>query len=214
MITLQSRDLISLWFDLANGWVSGQEVWIDELIGTNQIAYHCLLTAGWDHRPFESEGNNLRSLMRIPENPFDQIPIRISTNGNAMIESFLLGTTRIDKLRKKSGTTSYHVYHPSIEFPRKFFALLTGLDYLFRSWGVPHMTPVALHITALKFSEVTVPFLLPILGRRAFFDAKLSEIIEAGLDHLDYIVESQEFRRKKERAVWKLVKKRLGPNDL
>lgn len=213
LITIQSRDLVSLWFDLASGWISGQETWIDEKIGRNHIAYHCLLTGGWDHRPFESEGENLTDLMRlkIPQVPAQDYPTTL--NGSLGVYSYDLGQIRIDSLRKANRALSFHVYVPRIEFPRNFFDLLLNIDALFEHWKVPHLTPVGLHITALEFSEVTMPFLLPIMGRKAFFSAELSEIINTDLDNLSFIL-SEKYTRKKHQAVWRLVKKRLGPEEV
>ena len=213
MITISSRDLIALWHDLATGFLSGQEDWIDERIGSNYIAYHCLLAGGWDHRPFTTEGENLRTLMKIPEKPFDDFHIRVGANGDQLIESIFIGGTRIDKLRKKSGILSFHIYQSSIEFPRKFFTLLVGLDQLFQNWKVPHLTPVALHITALKFNLITMPFLLPVLGRRAFFNIELSEVLNKDLDNLKRIL-APDYPYKKHQAVWKLVKERMGPEEV
>lgn len=211
MIVTNSRDLLTLFHDLAVGWVSGQETtWIDERIGPNDVAYNCLLTGRWDHRAMQIEGQRLAGLMRVS-------PIfanwRTFENGTG-VHSYNLGSyVRLDILRKGSGSVTYHVYVPEIEFPRSFFQLLVSLDEIFNSEKVGYLAPVAFHITRLNFSRTTMPFLLPILGRRAFFDVELSETLNKDLDNLKTIL-SPDYRNKKKQAVWALVKKHMGNEEV
>lgn len=216
MIVTQSHDLIALWHDIGMGWLSGQEPnWIDERIGSNYIAYNSLLVGRWDHRLMETEGSNLASLMKISSKSSDRLMTpAILTNGSyGLHRALLYWGISLESLRKKSGVIGFHVQVPVVEYPRDFFELILTVDSFLHRWKVPHMSPVAFHITMLKFSTVTMPFLLPVMGRRAFFDAELNERLNSDLDNLSYIL-SPDYPNKEKQEVWNLVKNHMGKEEV
>lgn len=214
MIETVSRDPISLWNDLAVGWVSGQErSWFDEQIGSDFYSYNNLLVCKWDYLSFELEGEKIRRSLALkhPVSHFFNEGPRFREKVQ-FVESYRGSTFCFDVLKKSTGERQGHVHSSKVEFPREFFKLLSQIDVDLRHWKVESMLPVAFHITALRFSRTTLPLLLPLLGRGAFMDEELSQFLNKDYSNMKRIL-SPSYPKKMRQRVWKHVNRLMGRFD-
>lgn len=213
MIDHNSRDPISLWNDLALGWLSGQEDWIDAMIGPRSYSYNNLFVCRWDYSAIEREGEDLRKKMLVkPVQVREDFERPEPSKKPVYVDTIDTSFGYFDLLHRPSKRPQVHVNARVVELPRQFLSICIECNAYFRALRLDPMTPVAFHITALYFNRITMPLLFPIFGRRSFIDYRISEALNRDLDRLGYIT-SKKYPNKLHRKIWRHVKKMLGERN-
>lgn len=210
MIESSSRDPVTLWSDLSQGWISGQETeWFDEQLGGRFYSYNNLLVCRWDYLAMQTEGEEIRRNLMLKEAHLEFLFAQPDLLRRDFIDSFDFPFGRVDLVKKRSGALALHLYTSVCEFPREFFGNAIQLNAQLKQWKIPPMTPMAFHSTALYFSRTTMPLLLPIFGRRSFLSGELSTYLNKDMDRMKIIL-SKNYKNKTHQAVWKHVRKMMG----
>lgn len=214
MINQRSRDPLSLWFDLCNGWLSGQETWIEEAVRHKYMSYSNLFVCGWDFHVLRNEGRKVFNVFGVKrKEKFTEWvpPIIPKIEGDHFLFEYpkVKGISAIHFLKKSKSPIQAHVYVASVEFPMGYLKLIHKLNQIFTLSRVPQGTGVAIHSTEAYFSRITMPLLLPVLGRNAWIDGELTAIMEHDRAILPRIL-SPKYRYKKHQKVWARVREIMG----
>ncbi len=210
MITITSRDPITLWSDICSGWLSGQEQdWIEEVEGARYYSYSNLFTCHWDYHSVEHEGRSILSACAIKNVKGVEVPG--SSKDAVLVKPTPWGELHI--LTKKSGAKQVHLYTDQLELCRGFLKLMVGLQTAFHTIGLSAMIPTAIHSTCAYFNRVNLPFLYAVFGRRVFLDTQLTILLNRDIDNLKKIL-SKDYRNKGHQRVWKHVVEILGKENI
>lgn len=241
MIMINARDPIELWYNLCSGWVSGQEDWIEEKSGSMFFSYNNVMAVRWDYNTVENQGKDLlynlgykrkgtkltqlrnkyvdekalQKLKKVYQSAVKNEKSRFLYGMNFKMEPERSGgcLTGLQIMKKQNGSFGVHIYIKVCELPKKFAADLQLFNQIFRDLEIPNMTSVAIHSTALFFWRITMPLLLPILGRQAFFNHEVIDLLNKDIGKLDRILH-QSYKYKSHQAVWAHVRSIMNKEDL
>jgi len=211
MIVINARDPITLWQNLCSGWISGQEDWIEDRTSTRYYSYANLLSTHWLYAEIDGRLPELiRDLglkglkdMKIPPAP---AYILERMQKDRFIEGFPMAWGHIDLVKKSRETqVQVHAYIRDLDVTCDFPSWIYEMDQLYKGMRLDEATPTVIHSTAFHFSRITMPLLMPILGKRAFFDYELSAIMNKDIQRLDTVIFKDDFKNKRLQAVWRHV---------
>lgn len=222
MIVLASRTPITLWSDLCSGWISGQEDWTEEAGGARYVSYANLLTCHWDYRAMDSEGITLlRDLAAqkasatngapVAEEVFPEKKTYVTWDRPTLLNLYRVGL--IEFVKKHTGEVQVHVHVTTVDAVREFAELLFALNEYFKAVKVPQGTTIVFQVTRMTLSFFAMPLLMPILGKRAFFDFQLLERLNRDIRKLETVIFKEEYKNKAHQEVWKHVVQVMGKEN-